>query len=680
MESAKHKHENQLSSAERADLLSRIETLVGFVSANSLLRVSLGSAGEGNLVIPRKRQIVLDPDFIEANPNRAQLVALKYAAESVVLVDNLKVAGLDKNKIEEVFSQPGFTFVHSILESLTAENWAISRYSGAATMFDELYAKPDIRESLMSGKILNYLVEKEDGSNLNSSKFIQFALEVEERARQNWQAADQSHDASTAELVDLLTEDLKLITKTIPRSRWRFDRLRAARSRFDIFNQNIYPALELLIEYDLVNKALQEAGLPDLESTFADGDAETQEGCGTAGAIDQILNEDDESVFKQNGPLEEPANPAESNSGSPDSDLQPLASYDAPTIRDQQEEALEDLLAEMKEKIIAGLVSLSQLPLEEQEEALTAANTQTVQMQEDLKQLLESDFQFKEVVEEDLFLGAKVTPPSINIEDFIESMKGQVHSYDTYYERVSDLVYDLYRRLEPFFRLNRNPRWQSGFESGRKLNLRALMQAEGGPVPRLDVWQKRDIPHRRNYVFSLLLDSSGSMEGINFKESCKGMTVFLETLELLKVETQLILFGDDARIVKDFDDTLDDSCRQHISDQLIPRSRTTAMLRATELAEQSLASKTQAYKYIVNITDGLPANIEGFQKKLQAITEANLIQMIGLGIGPDTQNVLKYYPLSRYLEHVGYDPKSDLYFPKIITDLIEELILWHHLR
>ena len=196
------------------------------------------------------------------------------------------------------------------------------------------------------------------------------------------------------------------------------------------------------------------------------------------------------------------------------------------------------------------------------------ANQTIEELQEKLKQLLQSDFQIDEQPESLKLLGQKLTPPTIDYEEFIEYTRGDLNVYDNYLLAMQPLVKDLHQKLERFFRLNHNPRWQSGFDSGRKLDLTALMQAEASQAPVLDIWQKRDLPRRRNYAFSLLLDCSGSMTGTPFTESCKGMIVFLEALELLKIETQLIFFGDSASIIKDWQDVLNNQRRQYISQRL----------------------------------------------------------------------------------------------------------------
>ena len=160
-------------------------------------------------------------------------------------------------------SEVGFSFSYNILESLTAENWARTSYNGASFMFDQLYADPALKEGFMTSKIKDYLSDKE--GPLESPKFVEFALEVEDRTHSNWQPKEASTDDLVVKLVDLLSEDLQKMINQIPSSRLFFSKLKSARSRFKLFTERIYPTLATLIEHDLVNQALNEAGLPPMD-------------------------------------------------------------------------------------------------------------------------------------------------------------------------------------------------------------------------------------------------------------------------------------------------------------------------------------------------------------------------------------------------------------------------------
>ena len=190
---------------------------------------------------------------------------------------------------------------------------------------------------------------------------------------------------------------------------------------------------------------------------------------------------------------------------------------------------------------------------------------------------------------------------------------------------------------------------------------------------RMDIWQKRQNPQQKDYAFSLLLDSSGSMVGETYQESTKAAIVFIETFKLLDIDSQLIIFNSNSLVIKDHSDVLDNERRRFISNHLTPTGGTNT-LKATLLAEASLNKLSSDHKYMITVTDGCPDNSAATVETINQIVESGSIQMVGLGIGPGTEYVHDYYPLSSHLPQVNKDPLSDTYFPRVMADLIEKLI------
>ena len=78
---------------------------------------------------------------------------------------------------------------------------------------------------------------------------------------------------------------------------------------------------------------------------------------------------------------------------------------------------------------------------------------------------------------------------------------------------------------------------------------------------------------------------------------------------------------------------------------------------------------------MITITDSMPSNPTALHKKIDSIQQMREIEMIGIGLGPETQNVLDYYPSSRHLQSLSGDPFFSKLFPQIIADLLTETIL-----
>ena len=685
-------------------VVEKIETVARFITANRSTRVLLGAPGAGNFVDQRNGEIIFDPDFIREDPNKAKLAGVKQSAESVILVNPAKI-GLEQEVVDQLFSQTGFTFAHNILEGLTAEEWARSKYSGASILLDTLYADPSTRQGFMTGKIERYLAKKEDSDLATIPKFVQFGIEVERRAHQDWDVEEPASDPLIDQIVNTLSGGLQQIALLIPGSRSQIDRLTTTRERLGIFNEEIYPVLKLLIEHDIVATALDKAK------------REAQEQANPAGSFEPGISDDpDQSDSSENGPgqstrddqagqkdssekpnaskteafdrsnetasenMEDAASleevPGELNHpGRERLPSQPMGLEDKPEDNRVDQEILGEIMQQLQKELEVMLEELMELTPEEDQVALGKAREKMMEIENDLNELFSQDFEHKDKNEHDLFLINKTTPPAIAPEDLIHIMKGETNRYEKLYDEVQLIIRALYYRIEPFFRRSRNPRWQPGFSNGQQLDLRAAMQAEAGEALGLNIWQKRETPRRRNYAFSLLLDCSGSMRGRAFTESSKGAIVLLEAFELLKIETQLVFFGNHAVIVKDWEDDLNHARRQYISKQLIAQSQTTATLAATKLARTGFAERRTSHKYMITITDGVPADKAKTKQQIADISKEGSIKMIGLGIGPETKFVHEYYPLSLRLGQVYADPSSRAYFPKVISDLVEKLIL-----
>ena len=70
----------------------------------------------------------------------------------------------------------------------------------------------------------------------------------------------------------------------------------------------------------------------------------------------------------------------------------------------------------------------------------------------------------------------------------------------------------------------------------------------------------------------------------------------------------------------------------------------------------------------------MPADRSKTKTEINDIAQHELIKMVGLGIGPETEFVRDFYALHMILKELDQDPNSPQYFARIAARIIERLI------
>ena len=246
------------------------------------------------------------------------------------------------------------------------------------------------------------------------------------------------------------------------------------------------------------------------------------------------------------------------------------------------------------------------------------------------------------------------------IEEKLEELRREkMTEYDKAYEEVADIINSLYNRLKRFFLPERHPKWRRGYPTGSRLDLGKTMQAEADPRYLEKIWERKTIPQKFDYRFSILVDLSGSMKGEKIEETFKGTVVLAEMLEKLGIQFEILGFQDTIIPYKDFREKLNKELRDKLSiakkepldegvhNQAAWNSDGYCLKKSYQRLRQNVGKNN----FLIVLSDGLPvpdAEHSGPEYALDKIVEDIIkekkVKLIGIGLGPDTEHVNDYYP------------------------------------
>ncbi|MBU1179893.1 hypothetical protein KJ885_03040 [Patescibacteria group bacterium] len=265
------------------------------------------------------------------------------------------------------------------------------------------------------------------------------------------------------------------------------------------------------------------------------------------------------------------------------------------------------------------------------------------------------------------------------LEKKLEQMRREkMTEYDKAYEETADIINSLYNRLKKFFLPERHPKWQKGFPTGSRLDLGKAMQAEADPKYLEKLWERKTIPHKLDYRFSVLVDLSGSMEGEKIEETFKGVVVLTEVLEKLGIQYKVRGFSNESKIFKEWKEKLDKKSREYLSQMKNWGGEGTATTEATQEAYEELLKNLGKDNFLITLTDGHPNNSESLKQELDKIIKEKKVKLVGVGLGSGTEFVKDYYKAAFSLTKMKITDQERRQgqkdFAEAFSDLLEDMI------
>lgn len=231
------------------------------------------------------------------------------------------------------------------------------------------------------------------------------------------------------------------------------------------------------------------------------------------------------------------------------------------------------------------------------------------------------------------------------------------NTYDEARQEVAPLADRLFDELDRILRPQSYPRWVRGYPTGSRLDLRAAMSFEVEPGGYLRLWERKTLPKKRDPAFLFLLDLSGSMSGERIHHGFRGAVLVAEVLERLQVPFAVHGFQDVLVPFKDFDQPLDEACRRRLGGMPAEvagnrpggRNRPQHNYDGPALidAAERLLAQPAGDRLLIVASDGEPSGPEDGEGALRRAVRqivASGVKLIGVGIGPGTDHVARYYP------------------------------------
>ncbi|MES9831887.1 MAG: hypothetical protein ABW139_06545 [Candidatus Thiodiazotropha sp. DIVDIV] len=247
-------------------------------------------------------------------------------------------------------------------------------------------------------------------------------------------------------------------------------------------------------------------------------------------------------------------------------------------------------------------------------------------------------------------------------------------SYEAVFQQVQPqidmLVRDLNRILLPQKRL----RERNGYPSGTSIDLRRLMAFDANPHDYRTLWRRKSVPNRHRTIVSLLVDLSGSMAFDKDEAALAGTVVVAETLSRLGIDFSIDGFQDELIPLCSFGTGLTEDVRRNLEGiPLEARGARPGGHNQYEfnddgpcLAEAAvnLFDQSASDRFLIVISDGgpegsrsQPEDLERVASELESRTD---LELFGVGIGPGTEHVNKYYsqaianvPVEQFAERLG---------------------------
>ncbi|MEK7288516.1 MAG: VWA domain-containing protein, partial [Elusimicrobiota bacterium] len=266
-------------------------------------------------------------------------------------------------------------------------------------------------------------------------------------------------------------------------------------------------------------------------------------------------------------------------------------------------------------------------------------------------------------------------------------MSQAANAYQSHLSQIYHLIESLAGRLENIFTKNHRVTWDERLHaSGPRVSIKKwIRSAARGWKNRDDfkVFQRKRLPTKRDYKFTLLIDVSASMNGERINNALDVIVLFIETLERLGIDCSILGFDNKVYPLKNFSDTPADP-------QKLSHEEKAAMVERLSMTEGGGTHDTEAIytalkgdsnngiaglesqpgerRVLMVITDG-EGNGDASKKMDEVLAGAAQqgIEVIGIGVGAGMAYVKKRYP-----RHVLESNMETV--PDKVGDILEEEI------
>ncbi|HTL47627.1 MAG TPA: AAA family ATPase, partial [Verrucomicrobiae bacterium] len=300
-------------------------------------------------------------------------------------------------------------------------------------------------------------------------------------------------------------------------------------------------------------------------------------------------------------------------------------------------------------------------------------------------------------------------------EDFKKAQQqtaaGPLSTRDAMMQRLGRMITELAGYLRDLIENTSRPREQSGFKSGKRLDMQRFRQFIMGTSTNMNFWYRRMPPTKKNVKFTLIVDESGSMSGMDEPGhkagsnaagkgyyALMGAMLLAEVLKSLDIDFAIRGYGDNTFLHKRFKnqqlsarptdqrsghppvpDRYDKRTAQDIVEDMHHsignaggNNEGPALTAALEDAERAGGE----HHYVIVITDGM-GQVDDIQRILKdlrdkrGMTGSTHTEVMALGLGSDTEAVPEVYG-GRHSSHLNSDEIDKL--PAKIKGILQTIL------
>lgn len=589
----------------------------------------------------------------------------------------------------ETWSQPGFSFMMNAIEDPRDNNFVAENYPKFREQMDLAYN--------LDLDLENKYKEKAKEKLGYQPKFMQAGFEYIKL----WFREQKGEQGEISQ--DLPREVREVVEKTIDWAKdswWRYPSRKEAdesedtvgkyaQVSYEINRDEIWPEFKKLVEEDLQDQKMQELMKDMQSSSSADKkeQGEKQEQSMPQELKDKLTPEEqkeleealEKSLEEMKGEQgEEKKDGDGGRGGKPDEISQSETFSGKPIDLDSLSEELKQKIKEYVETLSADKKKELQEKAEKEIKALEKAINEEIEGKlsenPEKKQEKDGSEKPKEEVEK-----TEEKKPETDLDkekekqrqkdlqkykDILEkSLEKDVNVYEKYRKDVLPIIEKLENDLRDIFVARRASRWQSGFRTGKRIDIKTRIQekAKGVSAVESKAWQKRELPSEKDYAISILVDLSGSMSrGGKIQETFKALIVLTEVLNKLSIRTEILGFNDRLYEYQTFGENLSREIRENMGGVLREvdnhqggRADFNDDGWALQETSKRLAVQRSTEKFIMVLSDGVPEESNqhkgeefDLNRVVNHIMQESDQKIIGLGIGSGTSHVEKFYPNS----------------------------------
>lgn len=632
--------ERLLGEEELKERFERLITMARVIGEDFDMKVEIGRRPGWRYIFKPINKIEVDPnDIIERDIDYCfGVIAHEGAHRKISRIDFIP---------KRIWQERGFSFLMNAIEDPRVNNWVSEKYDGAREWLEKVYEQdlsPEERGAEIAKKKVGYI-----------PKHIQFGLEI----IRYWHTGKFSEGLPkevrealerTIKYAELAYQQLPDITNPSEE-----EIIQAAERMYKIVYSAIWPEYQKLVDRALEDEKMRQM----IREMIENGEIEISP---------EALNEDGEPL-----PLDElPEDLRKKLEKKIKEKLESMPEEKRRELEERAKEKAEEILDDLEEdenKALRG-------KLVEQPETRSEERKRKEREEEEAKRRKELEEEIRRIERE---------------------LEAEKDEYQRAYEAVKPYIDQVAEDLINLFVFKRWPQFRKSFP-GQRLRLKGAFKYEATRDYR-ELFERRLREERKDFVVAILVDLSGSMKGEKIEETFKGVVLFAEALERVRlvlgnVRVAIYGFQDDVLKYKGFDEELNDKIRKEMNLMKSEVYNEGKHNRANYNNDgycldkiSKILEQEEGDKFLFVLSDGLPCgddshHIPGYSKEnedeellavVKRISEKTDIRLLGIGLGPGTEHVEEFYPNSlRNVENIPNVRVEDL--ARVLASKLEELI------